>query len=75
MLVLNPVDKFELEWCEGYSFLKIFSCEKNTSFPPSEPVLGMLGTFNTCFFLKYFLFSYVRYTGNKQPTIPYVETM
>ncbi len=57
--VLNPVDKFGLEWCEGYSFLKFFSCEKNTSFASSKPISGMLGwydytAFNTCFFLKYF---------------------
>jgi hypothetical protein len=50
--VLNPVDKFGLDWCKGYSFLAIISSEKNTSFTPSEPVLGMLGwydytTFNT----------------------------
>jgi hypothetical protein len=41
-LVLNPVDKFGFEWCEGYFFLTIFSCEKNTSFAPSEPVSDMI---------------------------------
>jgi hypothetical protein len=59
-IVLNPVDKFRLEWCKGCIFSHKFSCEKNTSFAPSEPVLSMLGwydytTFNICFFLKYFL--------------------
>jgi hypothetical protein len=46
MLVLNPVDKFGLEWCKGYSYLKIFSGEKNISFAPSELVLGMLGWYD-----------------------------
>ncbi len=79
-IVLNLGDKCGLEWCEGYSFLTIFSCEKNTSFAPSELILGMLGwydytTFNTSFFLRYFLFSLEKYTGNEQPRIRYIETM
>jgi hypothetical protein len=27
-IVLNPIDKCGLEWCKGYSFLTIFSCER-----------------------------------------------
>ncbi len=43
-IVLNPVDKFGFEWCKGYFFLTIFSCEKNTSSKSTWEVIRQLSS-------------------------------